>query len=80
VHLACHGSQRPEDPTESAFRLADGPLRMADLIEQRDPGPRELAFLSACHTATGSPRGLDEAIHLAAAMQLLGYRHVIATL
>jgi CHAT domain-containing protein len=53
---------------------------MADLIEQRDPGPRELAFLSACHTATGSPRGLDEAIHLAAAMQLLGYRHVIATL
>ena len=24
VHLACHGSQHPEDPTESAFRLADG--------------------------------------------------------
>jgi CHAT domain-containing protein len=80
VHLACHGSQHPEDPTHSAFRLADGPLRMAELIEQRDPGPRELAFLSACHTATGSPRGLDEAIHLAAAMQLLGYRHIIATL
>jgi CHAT domain-containing protein len=39
-----------------------------------------LAFLSACETATGSPRALDEAIHLAAAMQLLGYRHVIATL
>ena len=80
VHLSCHGSQHVTDPTESAFWLTDGPLRITDLIEQPDPGPRELAFLSACQTATGSPRALDEAIHLAAAMQLLGYRHVIATL
>ena len=80
VHLSCHGSQHVTDPTESAFWLTDGALRITDLTEQRDPGPRELAFLSACHTATGSTRALDEAIHLAAAMQLLGYRHVIATL
>lgn len=80
VHLSCHGSQHVTDPTESAFWLTDGPLRISDLIEQHDPGPRELAFLSACQTATGSPRALDEAIHLAAAIQLLGYRHVIATL
>ncbi|MGH3992050.1 MAG: CHAT domain-containing protein, partial [Pseudonocardiaceae bacterium] len=80
VHLSCHGSQHVTDPTESAFWLTDGPLRITDLIEQHDPGPRELAFLSACQTAAGSPRAFDEAIHLAAAMQLLGYRHVIATL
>jgi CHAT domain-containing protein len=80
VHLSCHGSQHVTDPTESAFWLTDGPLRITDLADQRDSGPRELAFLSACQTATGSPRALDEAIHLAAAMQLLGYRHVIATL
>ena len=80
VHLACHGSQHFSDPTESAFWLTDGPLRITDLIEQRETGPRELAFLSACQTATGSPRTIDEAIHLAAALQLLGYRHVIATL
>ncbi len=80
VHLPCHGSQHVTDPTESAFWLTDGPLRITDLIEQHAPGPRELAFLSACQTATGSPRAPDEAIHLAAAMQLLGYRHVIATL
>jgi CHAT domain len=41
---------------------------------------RDLAFLSACQTAAGSVRLLDEAIHLAAAMQFVGYRHVIATL
>jgi hypothetical protein len=80
VHLACHGSQHSNDPTKSAFWLTDGPLRITDLAEQRDPGPRELAFLSTCQTAVGSPRIIDEAIHLAAAMQLLGYRHVIATL
>jgi len=40
----------------------------------------ELAFLSACQTATGSVRLPDEAIHLAAVMQLLGFQHVIATL
>jgi hypothetical protein len=80
VHLSCHGSQHLTDPTASAFWLTDGPLRITDLTQQHDPGPRELAFLSACQTATGSPRALDESIHLAAAMQLLGYRHVIATL
>jgi hypothetical protein len=80
VHLSCHGSQHVTDPTESAFWLTDGPLRITDLTDQHDPGPRELAFLSACQTATGSTRALDEAIHLAATMQLLGYRHVIATL
>jgi tetratricopeptide (TPR) repeat protein len=80
VHLACHGNQQAADPTESAFWLTDGRLRIADLIEQHNPGRRELAFLSACQTAAGSPRALDEAIHLAAAMQLLGYRHIIATL
>jgi CHAT domain len=41
---------------------------------------RDLAFLSACQTAKGSVRHLDEAIHLAAAMQFVGYQHVIATM
>lgn len=77
VHLSCHGTQHLTDPIESGFWLIDEPLSIADLIEQHDRGSREPAFLSACHTAAGSPRVVDEAIHLAAAMQLLGYRHVI---
>jgi hypothetical protein len=41
---------------------------------------RELAFLSACQTAAGSVHYVDESIHLAAAMQFLGYRNVIGTM
>jgi len=39
-----------------------------------------LAFLSASATARPGRRLADEAIHLASAFQLAGYRHVIATL
>ena len=79
VHLACHASQQHADPTSSGFALWDGRLTITDLAGQPTQR-RDLAFLSACQTATGSVRNLDEAIHLAAAMQFLGYRHVIATL
>ena len=40
----------------------------------------DLAYLSACHTATGDVDLIDEHLHLAAALQLIGYRHVLATL
>lgn len=79
VHLACHARQRQDDPTRSGFDLWDAVLTINDLASQPTQ-QRELAFLSACETAAGSVRHLDEAIHLAAAMQFLGYRHVIATM
>jgi tetratricopeptide (TPR) repeat protein len=79
VHLACHAGQAHADPARSGFALWDGILSITDLAAQPTQH-RDLAFLSACQTATGSVRHLDEAIHLAAAMQFLGYRHVIATM
>src|SRR5262249_49847246 len=40
----------------------------------------ELAYLSACETAYSDPPLADEAVHLATAFQLAGFRHVIANL
>jgi hypothetical protein len=79
IHLACHAIRQDADPDRSGFALRDGTLTIADLAVQPSRR-RDLAFLSACQTATGSTRHPDEALHLAAAMQFLGYRHVIATM
>jgi len=79
IHLACHARQDQSDPSRSAFLLYDGPLTISELAAVRTENA-ELAYLAGCHTFTGSIGLLDEAIHLAAAMQLAGYRHVIATM
>ncbi|AOS61846.1 CHAT domain-containing protein [Actinoalloteichus hymeniacidonis] len=79
AHFACHGGHDPRDPSTGALHLWDGPLTVLDVAELRLERA-ELAYLSACSTATGGTTLPDEAIHLAAALQLAGYRHVIATL
>ena len=79
VHLACHGIQDLDNPTKSAFVLADGNLELAELIKHSLPHA-EFAFLSACQTATGDVKLAEEAVHLAAGMMLAGYRSVIATM
>jgi CHAT domain-containing protein len=79
VHLACHGGQNLLDPTAGGVLLWDGPLTVADIAEQAH-GEAELAYLSACRTAVGGAKLLDEAIHPAAALQVAGFRHVIATM
>lgn len=78
VHLACHAFQDPADPAESAFSLADGRLTITDIAEL-EIADAELAFLSACQTAAGDLQLPDEAIHLAAAVQLVGFRQIVAT-
>ena len=79
IHLACHGIQGLDDPTKSAFILADGHLELAKIIKHPLPHA-EFAFLSACQTATGDAKLAEEAVHLAAGMLLAGYRGVIATM
>jgi hypothetical protein len=79
VHLACHGRQDAADPSASSVLLSDGPLSILDITGRLLPSC-DLAFLSACETFTGTQRLSDEAIHLASAFQVAGYRHVIATL
>jgi hypothetical protein len=82
AHFACHGDSDLSNPSASYLLLTDHqqrPLTVMDVSRLRLDDAR-LAFLSACSTAR--PGGLlaDEAIHLASAFQLAGYRHVIATL
>ena len=79
VHLACHGLPNPTEPFKSAFALHDGHFTIQRIIgcELRNP---EFAYLSACHTTVGDEESPDEVIHLAAAMQFLGYRSVIGTM
>jgi CHAT domain-containing protein len=79
AHFACHGGQDLDNPSAGALYLRDKPLTVLDVAEL-DLAHAELAYLSACRTAVGGTTLPDEAIHLAAALQLTGYRHVVATL
>jgi len=78
VHLACHGGQDPADAGSARIYLHDGPLWLRDLPALNLSSAR-LAYLSACRTAVGAIKLTDEAIHLAAALQLVGFPEVIAT-
>jgi CHAT domain-containing protein len=79
VHLACHGQQYTGNPMKSGLLLHDKVLELSMIVKQELPRA-ELAFLSACQTATGDERIADESVHLAAGMFLAGYRGVIATI
>ncbi|KAG1828839.1 CHAT domain-containing protein [Suillus variegatus] len=79
LHLACHGTQRLDEPFESAFLMRDQPLSLLD-IAQMDLSRHQFAFLSACETAVGDFSTPDEAIHLAAGLQFAGVKSVVGTL
>ncbi|MEV6423497.1 CHAT domain-containing protein [Streptomyces sp. NPDC051662] len=77
LHFAGHGKQNLADPSLSALSCYDGPVTVSDLASCYASSP-DLAFLSACETARGVALLPDEPLHLAGAMQLAGFRHVIA--
>ena len=79
VHLACHGLPDRKHPFESAFALHDGHFTIQRIIGC-DLTNHEFAYLSACHTTVGDEESPDEAIHLASAMQFVGFRSVIPTM
>ena len=79
VHLACHGLPNRKEPFKSAFALHDGHFTIQRIIGCNLKNP-EFAYLSACHTMVGDEESPDEVIHLASAMQFLGFRSVIGTM
>ncbi|MFI6299946.1 CHAT domain-containing protein [Nonomuraea sp. NPDC050790] len=79
VHFACHGDQAIESPSGAALVLHDDRLTVPDLSRMR-LDRAEFAFLSACHTARPGLVLQEEAVHLAGALHLAGFRQVVGTL
>ena len=79
AHFACHGIQDISNPSVGHLALYDGALAIGEISGLRLQ-ETELAFLSACETSRGGVELADEAITLATAFGLAGYRHVIGTL
>ena len=82
AHFACHGVQDRDKPMDSGLvmwdrhrltlsRLAQSSLALASA---------EFAFLSSCESAKGSKQFPNEAMHLAAGLQFIGYLGVIGTM
>jgi tetratricopeptide (TPR) repeat protein/CHAT domain-containing protein len=80
AHFACHGHQdQTDNALSSALFLDDGPLSLSTIASYRIINA-DFAFLSACESASGSNILPDEAMHIAAGMQVAGFRSVIATM
>jgi CHAT domain-containing protein len=79
AHFAGHAGAYQDKPTDPAIVLSDGPLHVTQ-IATRQLRAAEFIYLSACRTFLGDGDLQDESIHLAAACQFAGYRHVVASL
>jgi CHAT domain-containing protein len=79
VHLACHGEQDLSSPSDGRLLMYDGVLTVRSLARHH-AGQGQLAVLSCCETVRGGVELADEAVTLAAAVQLAGFRSVIGAL
>ncbi|MQY11431.1 hypothetical protein SRB5_15490 [Streptomyces sp. RB5] len=83
AHFSCHGVSDEHQPSRSRLLLRDhesNPLTAASLAPIA-LDHAQLAYLSACSTASTKPAHLlDESIHLASAFLIAGFPHVISTL
>ncbi|MGC4750177.1 CHAT domain-containing protein [Micromonospora sp. DT201] len=80
AHFSCHGVQDLRNPGRNGLAVHDGFLTVADLRAGAPALRGDLAFLSACKTAVGGVRLLDEGLTVAVALHHVGYRRVIGTL
>jgi tetratricopeptide (TPR) repeat protein len=82
AHFACHGEATP-NPSESRILFSDweGNPFSAGEMTGLNLEKAELAYISACHTASNRDFTLlDEQIHIAGAFQLAGFPSVIGTM
>lgn len=79
VHFSCHGDSDRVNPSASHLFVAEAEeLTVLEVSRKRVDG--EFAFLAACRTSQSGLALVDEAVHLAGAFQLAGYRHVLAAM
>jgi CHAT domain-containing protein/tetratricopeptide (TPR) repeat protein len=78
LHLACHAYADPRAPLDSGLLLADGLLRLRDLLGAGRIESR-LAVLSACESGVFDGRIPDESVALSTALLQAGVAGVIAT-
>ncbi|MFG2456074.1 CHAT domain-containing protein [Streptomyces sp. NPDC048523] len=74
-----HSAQNPSDPGRAALYTQDGPLTMREIAALRLRSA-DLAYLSSCESALGDVTLPDEALSLAGALQIAGFRQVVASL
>jgi tetratricopeptide (TPR) repeat protein len=82
VHFACHAVSAADAAADGHLVLHDhatAPLTVADIARLRLP-EAQLAYLSACDTGVPEEDLGDEALHIAGACQMAGFRHVVGTL
>lgn len=77
VHLAAHGTFRPDNPLFSSLRLDDGPLTVYD-IERLDRAPYRIV-LPSCESGSLAAAGADELLGLSAALLPLGTAGIVAS-
>ena len=80
AHFACQGVQDPDKPMDSGLVLWDRHLLKLSRLAQSSLASAEFAFLSCCESAKGSKQFPNEAMHLAAGLQFIGYCGVIGTM
>ena len=80
AHFACHGVQDPDKPMDSGLMMWGRRLLTLSRLAQSSLASAEFAFLSCCESAKGSKQFPNEAMHLAAGLQFIGYRGVIGTM
>ncbi|HWS36439.1 MAG TPA: CHAT domain-containing protein [Actinoplanes sp.] len=78
AHFACHAVSAADGSADGHLVLRDQ-LTVSDVARLRLTGAN-LAYLSACDTGIPHENLGDEALHVAGAFHIAGFRHVIGTL
>ncbi|KAF9459229.1 CHAT domain-containing protein [Collybia nuda] len=79
LHIACHGHQNLENPLKSSLIVYDGKLELESILDSDLPNAK-FVYLSACETAMGDSKLVNEAMHLAGGFLAAGFQGAIGTL